>query len=251
MTNDTSVKARLDIHNGGIPVVCQACEARHKGVCGALSPTQLAELAKHTTRHTFDPTSTIASDGTKIERYANILSGVVKLAKLTADGRQQIVGLQFAPDFLGRPFSAQSEFDVEAATEVRVCSFPRATLENLVRQNPELEHRLHAQTLKELDDARAWMLTLGRKSAAERVASFLHYIASHVDPEKGPSGGASTFVLPLRRSDMADFLGLTIETVSRQLTKLRQARVIDLPDTHSVTVLNPAALAAATETVAS
>ena len=174
---------RTDIHNSEIPVLCRSCEARHRGVCGVLTPPQLVELSKHTTKNTISAGSPIISDGEDIERYANILSGVVKLAKLTSDGRQQIVGLQFAPDFLGRPFSERSEFDVEAATDVYVCSFPRDTLNRLAKQSTELEHRLHEQTLKELDEARDWMLALGRKSAAERVASFLHFIALHIHPE--------------------------------------------------------------------
>jgi CRP/FNR family transcriptional regulator len=239
--------ARQDIHNSEVPIVCLACEARHKGVCGALSSAQLAELAKHTNKTVYHAEAPITADGDRIERYANILSGVVKLAKLTADGRQQIVGLQFAPDFLGRPFSEQSEFDVEAATDVRVCSFPRQVLNKLVQENPELQHRLHEQTLKELDEARDWMLTLGRKSAAERVANFLYFIAWHIDPEAQKKDGQVQFDIPLKRSDMADFLGLTIETVSRQLTKLRQAQVIDLPNSRGVLVRNMARLRAAAE----
>lgn len=227
---------RSDIHNSDIPLVCRACEARHKGVCGALNPQQLTELARHTTKHKYDAAAGLVADGAKVERYANIMSGVIKLAKLTADGRQQIVGLQFAPDFLGRPFSETSDFDVEAATDVKVCSFPREVLNKLTQESPELEHRLHAQTLKELDEARDWMLALGRKSAAERVAGFLCFIAEHINPEMDSSLGAVTFDIPLKRADMADFLGLTIETVSRQLTKLRQARVIEIENNRTVII---------------
>jgi CRP/FNR family transcriptional regulator len=212
-----------------------------------LTPPQLLELSKHTNKHAYAASAPITSDGEHIERYANILKGVVKLAKLTSDGRQQIVGLQFAPDFLGRPFNKKSEFDVQAATEVLVCSFPQETLNRLIKENPELEHRLHEQAQNELNDARNWMMTLGRKTAAERVASFIQFIANHVDPEKSPAQKIITFSLPLSRSDMADFLGLTIETVSRQMTKLRQAGIIDLSDAREVTVLDSARLRAATE----
>ncbi|MDE2385345.1 MAG: Crp/Fnr family transcriptional regulator [Alphaproteobacteria bacterium] len=237
---------RKDIHNSDIPLVCVSCEARHKGVCGALNSKQLSELAKHTSKVTFNAEQPITSDGEQIRRYGNILSGVVKLAKLTSDGRQQIVGLQFAPDFVGRPFSEKSDYDVEAATEVHVCTFPPQILNRLVQESPELEHRLHEQTLKELDEARDWMLTLGRKSAGERVASFLHFIAQHVDPDLHKRGPV-TFELPLKRTDMADFLGLTIETVSRQLTKLRQARIIELPNNRTVVIADVSRLKAAAD----
>jgi CRP/FNR family transcriptional regulator, anaerobic regulatory protein len=238
MSNDPSQsrQERRDIHNSDVPLLCRPCEARHKGICGALSPAQLVDLSKHTTKHSFDPDKHLASDGEKLEIYSNILRGVVKLSKLTADGRQQIVGLQFAPDFLGRPFSKESDVEIESATDVKVCSFPRQILEKLVKESPELEHRLLEQTLKELDEARNWMLALGRKSAAEKVSSFLYYIAIHIDPDALGKHGVLQFEIPLSRSDIADFLGLTIETVSRHFTKLRQLGVINLVSNRIVEV---------------
>ena len=94
--------------------------------------------------------------GEETRRYANILSGVVKLIMLMPDGRQQIVGLKFAPDFLGRPFRESSDVSAEAASTVRICSFPKSALEGIVRHSPELEHRLHEQSLRQLDEAREW-----------------------------------------------------------------------------------------------
>lgn len=247
MTNDTihNGSKRIDIHNSEVPVLCRSCEARHRGICGALLPNQLIELSKHTLKHNFEAEKQLASDGQKLERYSNILRGVVKLSKTTADGRRQIVGLQFAPDFLGRPFSKQSDVEIQSATDVKVCSFPRNVLDKLIKQSPELEHRLHQQTLKELDEADDWMLTLGRKSAGEKVASFLHFIAIHIDPESSEKTGAVQFEIPLSRSDIADFLGLTIETVSRHFTKLRQVgaikiinnRMLEIPDLNRLLAL--------------
>jgi CRP/FNR family transcriptional regulator len=229
---------RLDVHNSDVPIVCQSCEARHRGVCGALSPAQLQELSKQTSKHVFRSAEEILGADEEIHNYHNILSGVVKLTKLMADGRQQIVGLQFAPDFLGRPFRRQSNVSAEAATEVRVCSFTRATLDKLIEHSPSIEHHLHEQALKELDEAREWMLTLGRKSASEKVASFLYMIATNIDPETETGNGSTSFDLPLKRADIADFLGLTIETVSRQITKLRKAEIIEVKDNRSVTIPN-------------
>jgi CRP/FNR family transcriptional regulator len=227
---------RKDIHNSELPVVCRACESRHRGICGALTPEQLVHLSKHTSKHVFESEQELMAAGEDIHRYSNILSGVVKLTKMMSDGRQQIVGLQFAPDFLGRPFRRQSDVVAEAATDVRVCSFPRNVIEDLTRQSPEMEHRLHEQTLKELDEAREWMLTLGRKNANEKVSSFLLLIATHHDPEARNHHSQISFELPLKRSDIADFLGLTIETVSRQLTKLRKAGLIQIENTRTVIV---------------
>jgi len=224
---------RKDIHNSDIPVVCRACEARHGGVCGVMSPQQLSELAKHTKRRKIAPGSEVVGQGEKMTTYANIMRGVVKLSKMMHDGRQQIVGLQFAPDFIGRPFAKESSLSAEAATDTEICTMPKNIIDRIVADNPDLEHKLHQQALVELDEARDWMLTLGRKTAQEKVASFLYMIAIHFDPE---SPDKTAFELPLSRSDIADFLGLTIETVSRQLTKLRAETVISIENNRHVIV---------------
>ncbi len=216
-----------------MPRVCRACEARHGGICSVLNATQLVELNKHSTRRSIDIGTEVVGQGENVTNYSNILRGVVKLSKMMADGRQQIVGLQFAPDFLGRPFSRESALTAEAATETEICAFPRVVIERMISETPELEHQLYDQSLKELDEARDWMLTLGRKTAREKVASFLHLIATHVDPE---ADDGCEFELPLSRADIADFLGLTIETVSRQMTKLRKERVILIENNRHVIV---------------
>ena len=227
---------RQDVHTAGIPVLCQACEARHRGVCGALDPDQLVALAKASSKQTIEPGAELVGDMETVDHYSNVLAGVVKLTKTLSDGRQQIVGLQFAPDFLGRPFKSESAVNAEAATNVSLCSFPKAAIERMMKLSPELEHRLLRQTLKELDEARDWMLTLGRKTASEKVASFLLLIANHIDPTLDEGEEKVTFDLPLTRADIADFLGLTIETVSRQFTKLRADGVISIENNRHVTV---------------
>jgi CRP/FNR family transcriptional regulator len=224
---------RKDIHNSDVPLVCRSCEARHGGMCGAMTPEQLTELSRYTTRKTIESGAEFHGQGQAVSSYANILKGVVKLTKVMEDGRQQIVGLQFAPDFIGRPFARESALTAEAATDIEVCAVSKQALERMVRNNPELEHRLHNQALQELDDARDWMLTLGRKTAKEKVASFLHFLACNYDPE---GADVIKFDIPLTRQEIADFLGLTIETVSRQMTLLRQENVINVVNNRAVTI---------------
>ncbi|RUV45060.1 MULTISPECIES: Crp/Fnr family transcriptional regulator [unclassified Mesorhizobium] len=230
------MNVRQDIHSAGIPVLCQSCEARHRGLCGALEPDQLVELSKTASRHGVSPGAELMGDAEVVERYSNVLSGVVKLTKSLSDGRQQIVGLQFAPDFLGRPFKSESAINAEAATEVLLCSFPRTVIERMMRVSPGFEHRLLKQALNDLDEARDWMVALGRKTASERVASFLLMIARNIEPASDPAARSASFDLPLTRADIADFLGLTIETVSRQLTRLRTDDVIRIESNRHVTV---------------
>ncbi|TPM95088.1 Crp/Fnr family transcriptional regulator [Mesorhizobium sp. B2-1-3A] len=235
---------REDIHTKGIPVLCVSCEARHRGICGALTPDQLVVLSRSTKRHKAETGKELMSDAGSVDRFSNVLSGVVKLTKTLSDGRQQIVGLQFAPDFLGRPFQAESTLTAEAATNVELCSFPRQTLERMMKEQPDLEHRLLEQKLRELDQARDWMVALGRKTAAEKIASFLLMIARNIDPAAGPEHRAAAFDLPLSRAEIADFLGLTIETVSRQLTRLRGDNVIRIDNNRHIVVGDLARLAA-------
>lgn len=203
-------------------------------MCGVLSPEELTLLARHTHKARLEAGSALIGEATPIESYANVMSGVVKLSKGLEDGRQQVVGLQFAPDLLGRLFGREHALNAEAASAVELCVVPRPALEQMIADTPALGHRLLQQTLRELDEARDWMVTLGRKSAAERVASFLLLIAMHADP--GHEDGPARFELPLTRADIADFLGLTIETVSRQLTRLRMAGVIRFAGVRDVEV---------------
>ncbi|MGE0846336.1 MAG: Crp/Fnr family transcriptional regulator [Flavobacteriaceae bacterium] len=227
---------RKDIHNSDVPLVCRSCEARHNGVCGALTPEQLAQLARHTTRRAFAAGTELRREGDSVTHYSNVLSGVVKLSKLLEDGRQQIVGLQFAPDFVGRPFARNESLAAEAATEVSLCSFPKAALEQMLGESPQMEHRLHGQALDELDEARNWMLTLGRKTASERLASFFLLVALNIDPEHETADGPIAIELPLKRADIADYLGLTIETVSRRITDMRKNGLIEFDDPRRIVI---------------
>lgn len=225
---------RNDTNHPDLPVLCRGCSARKLGICAELTQDQLADVAR-ISRHVRRPAGDeLLADAMPIASYANVLSGVVKLSKVLEDGRQQLVGLQFAPDLLGRPFAVQSRVSAEAASDVDLCIIPKPALEGLLKENPALEHRLMMQVLRELDEARDWMVTLGRKSAAERVASFLYLIATHTGPSEDEP--ETTFDLPLSRADIGDFLGLTVETVSRQMTRLRGEGVIGIVNFRHVTV---------------
>ena len=230
-TND-----RKDVHNSSVPNLCQNCEARHRGICGVLSENELLELSKSSRQVTRKSGEKLINDADPIQSYASVMRGVVKLSKILEDGRQQVVGLQFAPDFLGRLYGRESNLNADAASDVELCRMPKSTVEALVAHNPALEGRLLEQTLRELDEAREWMVTLGRKTANEKVASFLYLIATHEDPTHNDI--SISFDLPLTRADIADFLGLTIETVSRQFTKLRKSEVIVIKNHRHIEVPN-------------
>jgi CRP/FNR family transcriptional regulator, anaerobic regulatory protein len=176
---------------------------------------------------------------------ANVIEGVLKLSTGTGDGREQIVGIVYPADFIGRPFGARSQQTVTALSDARVCTFTRGDFDAFARQHPELEHKLLERTLTELDRARHWMLLLGRKSAVEKLASFLLEMSERlVDHHCAKVGEPlERFTLPFGRQQIADILRLTIETVSRQLTKLRADGYIDLPSRRDIVIKNRGGLA--------
>jgi CRP/FNR family transcriptional regulator len=179
--------------------------------------------------------------------FAIIISGVVKLVKAQPDGRQQIVGLLFPSDFLGRPYSPNSSLIIEAVTDLEVCCFPRAAFEDLMREYPSLEQAFLKRTLDELDASREWMFVLGRKTAQERVASLLLLITDQItqaQPGTKAARSSLTFDLPLSRAELADCLGLTIETVTRQIRNMKSQRVLVTEGRRKVTITCLAALSA-------
>lgn len=218
---------------------CSHCPVRHQAVCGAMDEDQIRKLGQIARRRQVRAGQTIISDQEPVDFFANIISGTVKLTKTLPDGRQQIVGLLFAPDFLGRTYSRNNPYTAEAASDVEICAFPNVAFERLVGEFPELQQKLFQHTLDELDAAREWMLLLGRKTAEEKVASFLLMLARRslmTGCKHEASPRTAAIELPLTRADMADFLGLTIETVSRQLTRLKTRHVIQLGSNRLIQV---------------
>ncbi len=223
------------------PVHCRSCQVRHGGLCEVLDPSELLRLAGQARRTRHGPGETLTIESGEVG-YANVTRGAIKLSRVLRDGRQQVVGLQFAPDLMGRLFSSESPLSAAAATEVELCRIPRSVLEGLVADSARIKLRLLAQSLRDLDAARDWMVTLGRKTAAERVASLLLLVATRTGVADGT--GRLTLELPISRADMADFLGLTLETVSRQISRLRHDGVIAVRGHRVVGILNLPALEA-------
>ena len=216
---------------------CDTCAVRHRTVCRALSRPEIERLNAMAHAKTLPPGHIILRDNEKPGYFANIISGVVKLTKSLGDGRQQIVGLQFATDFLGRPFRDYSPYHAETVTEVQLCTFEKSQFERLAKDFRDLEHRLFEHTLDELDAAQEWMLLLGRKSAEEKVASFLLMVARRMQSVGCKDvRGPTRFELPLARAEIADFLGLTIETVSRQFTRLKVDNYLSLEGSRTIII---------------
>jgi CRP/FNR family transcriptional regulator len=218
---------------------CETCVVRNRAICGALAPDERQALGREGRIQTVPKGRTLVWEGEDALLVANVIEGVLKLSTSTSDGREQIVGVVYPSDFIGRPFGERSQHSVTALVDSRVCLFPRTAFDRFAHEHPELEHRLLNRALDELDRARRWMLLLGRKSAAERVASYLLELSQRL-AETGCDADTplEQFELPLDRQQIADVLGLTIETVSRQMSSLRAAGVIDLPGRRALHILD-------------
>lgn len=226
---------------------CDTCLVRNRAICSSLDTEELKALNNIGRRRTLTPGESLMWEGEDSVLVANVIEGVLKLSTGTEDGREQIVGVVYPSDFIGRPFGATSGHGVTALTEARVCVFSRKDFDAFAREHPALEHKLLQRTLAELDRTRRWMLLLGRKSASEKVASFLIEMVERVGGSPCESTDAPAELLlelPVSRQQIADVLGLTIETVSRQFTRLKAEGILDLPSRREVLIRDRFALAA-------
>lgn len=168
---------------------------------------------------------------------ASVVEGIAALSQTMEDGRRQMVGLLLPSDFVGRPGRIIAPYDVTATTDVTLCCFRREPFEGMMSATPHIGQRLLEMTLDELDAAREWMLLLGRKTAREKIASLIAIIARRdASLAQHMPSQEFTFDLPMTREAMADYLGLTLETVSRQISALKKAGIINLTGKRHVTI---------------
>ncbi|MDA8249913.1 MAG: helix-turn-helix domain-containing protein [Rhodospirillales bacterium] len=224
---------------------CATCSARPYSVCSAIEDKDLARLAAAAQTITVAAGRSFIEEGDSAEHFFNITAGTAKLFKLLPDGRRQITGFAGVGHFLGLAVSTTYAFGAEALEPMRICRFTRPKLRALLDDFPELEHRLLQVAANELVVAQEQMLLLGRKTARERVASFLIARAESqtlMPASCAHAGRASVVWLPMTRIDIADYLGLTIETVSRTFTRLRGEKLIETPTPSEVVIRNHAGL---------
>ena len=218
---------------------CSRCAARPFSVCAAIPQTDLDRLASASVESVAKPRTTFVTEGEAATDFFNISSGTARLFKLLPDGRRQITGFASAGHFLGLAVSESYAFNAEAIDTVRYCRFPRAKLRQLIDDYPAMEKRLMRVASGELVAAQDQMLLLGRKNARERLASFL--LARGPAAESGHAP-PRRFGLPMSRGDIADYLGLTIETISRTMTKLKGDGMIDYAGAADMMIMDHGAL---------
>lgn len=204
---------------------CAACEVREMSLCNVLDDQEISHLAAIVTALECSSRDPIIDEGEPSDYVYNVTDGAVKLFKLLPDGRRQITGFLFAGDFLGIALNDTYAYSAEAVNKTKLCRIQRTKLEGLLDRFPKLEKRLLGIASNELVQAQDQMLLLGRKTAKEKLCSFLLNLSKRakirdLDPK--------IVSVPMSRADIGDYLGLTTETVSRTFTNLKRSGAIRL-----------------------
>ncbi len=216
--------------------VCASCTARTAAVCGVLDCEKLRSFRALGSHVRLATGQTLFHEGDPVHRVYTVTAGSLKLYKLLPDGRRQVTGFMQPGDFLGMSVDDEHAFSAEALEPSRLCVFARSRFDDFTEENGEMERELYRLAVNELAASQQQMVLLGRKNAAERLASFLNSLA--LRQESISSSEARTIHLPMSRSDIADYLGLTKETVSRVLSLLKRERLIRLEAIDRIAILD-------------
>lgn len=212
---------------------CRNCQIREDTVAGNLSQNELDRLDAIMVSRDFGAGMTIFVEGETAKNFYNIYDGVVRLIKLLPDGRRAIVGFLFTGDFFGLSKNGAYTYSAEAVTPVKMCCFPTEKIERLFEDIPKLERSLLDKMMGTLSNSQSRLADLARKSPRERLAAFVISLssASRIDPNTG------VFAVPMSREDISDYLGLTIETVSRTFSAFAREKLIKIEGRRNMKIL--------------
>ncbi|MEM6903228.1 MAG: helix-turn-helix domain-containing protein [Pseudomonadota bacterium] len=210
---------------------CAKCTARNISLCEAMAEGDIDVLEGLSSRHQAGKGEIVVNEGEPARNLYNITLGTMKLYKLLADGRRQIIGFLGTGDLIGMSPQANYPFTAEAVTRVNFCRFNREQMRAVFGEYPAMRERIFQIASNELNEAQDQMLLLGRKTAQEKIASFL---LNRLRKAERLGGGGTSIELPMSRHDIGDFLGLTTETVSRSFTSLKSSGLITLDGTSRV-----------------
>lgn len=215
---------------------CGCCDLEDRAFCAGLGTHGSAMLRSIRGSARLEAHHTIFREGDAASHIFTVVKGAVKLSKLMADGRRQIVGFLFPGDFFGFGLAGAYAYSAETIIPTSLCRFAEKRLLSLMDENGDLKQRLISRLIDELGFAQEQMLLLGRMTAREKVAHFLTMLSRRAET-RGDS--AAVVAVPMSRLDMADYLGLTIETVSRTITTLKKDGLIEVPSPNVVSILDP------------
>ena len=215
---------------------CGECSARKLSLCGALDDDQVKDIADLSKNQSIKANQMICREGEAANYIYIIQSGSVRVFKMLGDGRRQIVFFLFPTDCFGLAGLEKYGYTIETITEVKLCRMPKNQLLAKLNDLPTLPHKILEITRTSLQFSIDQILLLGQKKANEKLCSFLLQMAEKTSNVDNKVHGLIN--LPMCRSDIADYLGVTKETVSRQFTILSKDRVISLFDNASIKIID-------------
>lgn len=221
-------------------IVCDSCPVADRAVCSALSPEDRGDLARIGHHRRYARGETIIAAGDSTNACATLTRGAAKMSTIDRDGTERIVALVHPAGMLGQLFAPTATLHVTALTECEACLFPATHVAALSDARPALARRLLAEVSRELDESRALIDLISKRQAKGRVAALILAFARAASP--APCHDAEAFDLPLTRGEMAQLLGVTIETVSRTLTALEAAGTIERRGSHGIMIRDRPAL---------
>ncbi|MEM9422162.1 MAG: cyclic nucleotide-binding domain-containing protein, partial [Pseudomonadota bacterium] len=195
---------------------CAVCDIRESSICAELTDEEMKAVSVTMAHIAVKEDQAIIEEGETSEFLCVVVSGSFRMVRILADGRRQITGFVFAGDYLGMNKSTPNDYTAEALEPSLVCRFAHGYLDEMSVRHPGIKDRLIARGQTDLHKAQDHIVLLGKASAEERVMSFLKMVA----PKTEERPGADRFYLPMSRQDIADYLGLRMETLSRTLSKL-------------------------------
>ncbi|MFL6735243.1 MAG: Crp/Fnr family transcriptional regulator [Sphingomicrobium sp.] len=224
------------------PLACASCPVRDRAACSSLSPEERGELARIGRHVNLVRGETLFSTGDQETGCATLMSGALKISSFDPDGTEHILSLVHPAGFVGELFATVQRHDVIALTDSTLCVFSGPEYAKAVARFPALARALLRRSAEDLFESREWLRLIGRRTSQQRVAGLLLAMARAAS--HSPCHAAPRFELPLTRQEMAGLLGTTIETVSRQLTKMQSGGIIEREGRRGLQIVELAALEA-------
>ncbi|QKD16186.1 Crp/Fnr family transcriptional regulator [Mesorhizobium sp. NZP2077] len=225
-----------------IQPLCEPCAVRQASSCGHFSKELRGELAAISYLRAFRRGETVQAEGEDVAFVGNVLSGMLRIQTTIGDGRRRLVGLLMPSDFFGRALTGPSRVAIGAASDAIVCCFERGAFESLSGRFPQLGREWMHDSLDEIDAARDWMVLLDSPSVSALVASFLLMLCRRTEACTLTPTGRLLVSIPISRSDMAAYLGTTVETIGRTMRKMSSLNIIRIHEPRHFEVLDEARL---------
>ena len=223
--------------SGRVP--CSSCAMHRQAICSSLTAADRDAFGRSVRLRPVKGGQSVYREFEEAKYIFTIVTGEIRLANLLDDGRRQVTAFKSAGEIIGEHRGGRYQSDAEAVCDTIVCQIPVQVMDSYVDGVPAMRDALMDMIRKELSDLRRHAILLGRKTPIEKIATFLINRAGQYRSDEGKE---LEVILPMGRSDIADYLGLTIETVSRTITKLKNLGVITVPSTHSILITNRSAL---------